>query len=48
MQQLVAQLKEFALDRGPEILIALASGIGGRDLATQTLGDWRQRIEKKQ
>ena len=48
IQQLGAQLKEFPLDQGPEILIAIAFGIGGRDLAAQTLGDWRQRLEKKQ
>ena len=47
MQELVVRLKELALDQGPEILIAIAFGIGGRDLAAETLSGWRLRMEKK-
>jgi hypothetical protein len=29
------------------VAVAIAFGIGGRDLAAQTLGDWRQKMEKE-
>ena len=29
------------------VAVAIAFGIGGRDLAAETLGDWRQRMEKR-
>ena len=53
MQELVVRLNEFALDQGPEILIASAVavagtfGIGGRERAAETLNGWRQKMEKE-
>ncbi len=53
MQELVVRLKEFALDQGPEILIAIAVavaiafGIGRRELAAETLNGWQQKMEKE-
>ncbi len=46
MQELAARLEELVLDQGPEILVAIAPGVGGAS-SRETLGGSQRKIKKK-
>ncbi len=47
MNAILGNLTEVIQTRLPNLLMAIAFGIGGRDIATETINRWAKKVEEE-